>query len=546
MTDTSQTRIKRQITQRLSLRPPQEKSLNLLADILTRIAFSKNASLAETLNAINKTYPSVTDFERDFPSICFALATGVGKTRLMGAFISYLFLTGRSKHFMVLAPSTTIYEKLIDDFTQGSSKYVFKGIAELTLNPPVIVTGDNWDNGRGIQGSDLFDTPVINIFNVDKINKDKGRIRKMQEYIGQSYFDYLAELPDLVMLMDEAHRYRAKAGMTAIAELKPVLGLEVTATPKTVGAKSSDFKNVIYHYALGNAMSDGFVKEPAVATRADFKASEVSKEQLQRIKLEDGIHCHEDTRTELALYAKTNDLKVITPFMLIVAEDTTHSRELLEQIKSDDFFDGRYKDKVIEINSAQKGEESEEATMRLLELEHTAETEIVIHVNKLKEGWDVANLYTIVPLRASASEILTEQTLGRGLRLPYGKRTGNKVVDRLTVIAHDRYDAVIEQAKDPNSIVRMQSVIVGGEGGIPTEPSGIIEVPPSFLAGVTGETVTASGFAEDVPDYVAQPPTEPIFRTVEDQKVASTALEIIQQQFERKCKNGLSCKWLPL
>ena len=44
------------------------------------------------------------------------------------------------------------------------------------------------------------------------------------------------------MLMDEAHRYRAKAAMTAIAELKPVLGLEVTATPKTVGARSQDFK----------------------------------------------------------------------------------------------------------------------------------------------------------------------------------------------------------------------------------------------------------------------------------------------------------------
>ena len=173
-------------------------------------------------------------------------------------------------------------------------------------------------------------------------------------------------------------------------------------------------------------MNDGFVKEPAVATRADFRPSDVNEEQLQRIKLEDGIHCHENTRTELAVYANNNGLEVIKPFMLIVAQDTTHSRELLEQIQSDDFFDGRYKDKVIEINSAQKGEESEEATTRLLELEHTDETEIVIHVNKLKEGWDVTNLYTIVPLRASASEILTEQTLGRGLRLPYGKRTGNE------------------------------------------------------------------------------------------------------------------------
>ena len=64
------------------------------------------------------------------------------------------------------------------------AKYVFKGIAEFTHNPPVIVTGDNWDDGKGVRGSDLFDSPIINIFNVDKINRDQGRIRKMQEYIG--------------------------------------------------------------------------------------------------------------------------------------------------------------------------------------------------------------------------------------------------------------------------------------------------------------------------------------------------------------------------
>lgn len=49
--------------------------------------------------------------------------------------------------------------------------------------------------------------------------------------------------------------------------------------------------------------------------------------------------------------------------------------------------------------------------------------EIVIHVNMLKEGWDVNNLYTIVPLRTAASKILREQMVGRGLRLPYGERT---------------------------------------------------------------------------------------------------------------------------
>ena len=69
---------------------------------------------------------------------------------------------------------------------------------------------------------------------------------------------------------------------------------------------------------------------------------------------------------------------------------------------------------------------------RLLKVEHTDEpTEIVIHVNMLKEGWDVTNLYTIVPLRAANARILIEQSIGRGLRLPYGKRTGVMAVDRL-------------------------------------------------------------------------------------------------------------------
>jgi type III restriction enzyme len=72
----------------------------------------------------------------------------------------------------------------------------------------------------------------------------------------------------------------------------------------------------------------------------------------------------------------------------------------------------------------------------------------------LKEGWDVTNLYTIVPLRAANASILVEQTIGRGLRLPFsGERTGNEKVDKLTVVAHDNFDTVIAAAQDPNSIL---------------------------------------------------------------------------------------------
>lgn len=118
-------RILRQIAARLSLRKPQIDSLEILADVLSRIAFEKGADPAAALEAIAERYPAVEDFEREFPSVCFALATGVGKTRLMGAFVTYLFLSGRSRNFFVLAPNTTIYEKLVADFTPGTEKYVF-------------------------------------------------------------------------------------------------------------------------------------------------------------------------------------------------------------------------------------------------------------------------------------------------------------------------------------------------------------------------------------------------------------------------------------
>ena len=85
--------------------------------------------------------------------------------------------------------------------------------------------------------------------------------------------------------------------------------------------------------------------------------------------------------------------------------------------------------------------------------------EIVIHVNVLKEGWDVNNLFTIVPLRTATSKVLREQTVGRGLRLPYGERTGDKVVDAVYLTAHDKFDEVIEDARSGDSIFKAGNVI---------------------------------------------------------------------------------------
>ena len=237
------------IAGRLSPRHPQRDSLEILARICEIVPPKPGTDQEAALATIKSEYPTVADFERDFPSLCFSLATGVGKTRLMGAFISYLHLAHGIKNFFVLAPNLTIYNKLKDDFTPNTPKYVFKGIAEFSTNIPEIITGDAENYGASLK--DLYQCK-INIFNISKINSEvrggkSPRIKRLSEYIGESYFDYLARLDDLVILMDESHRYRASAGVRAINELKPVLGLELTATPFVETSKGAvQFQNVIY------------------------------------------------------------------------------------------------------------------------------------------------------------------------------------------------------------------------------------------------------------------------------------------------------------
>lgn len=457
-------RIANSIKNRLSLRSPQAESLNILADLVDKLPLEKSNDLPALLDTVKSAYPTCTDFERNFPSICFALATGVGKTRLMGAFVSYLYLAKGIRNFFVLAPNLTIYNKLIEDFSNTTHpKYVFQGIGEFVHNKPVIITGDNY-NSIG----DLYKEEEIriNVFNISKINAEvRGgklpRIKRLSEYLGDSYFNYLSNLDDLVLLMDESHHYRADRGMEVINELNPILGLELTATPQIERSGAPiKFENVVYEYSLAKAIRDGFVKEPAVATRRNFDPSKYTLDDLDRIKLEDGIRIHEDTKVGLDIFSRDSKMPLVKPFVLVVAKDTEHARKLKELIMTNAFFDGRYADKVIEIYSNLSGEEKEENITQLLSLENPDNRiEIVIHVNMLKEGWDVTNLYTIIPLRTAASTTLREQTIGRGLRLPYGKRTGHDKADKLTIVAHDRFQEIIDEANKPDSIIRKENII---------------------------------------------------------------------------------------
>lgn len=522
------TRIINGISGRLSLRAPQRESLEALAKAIEATEdrlLDPQHDVPALLEILKSEFPTLEEFERDFPSLCFALATGVGKTRLMGAFISYLHLAHGVNNFFVLAPNLTIYEKLITDFSPGTPKYVFKGIAEFSVYPPNVITGDNYEQ-RGAQSmGDILANVRINVFNISKINSEvRGgkapRIKRLSEYLGDSYFSHLASLPDLVLLMDESHRYRASAGVKALNELKPILGLELTATPQLeAGGKTIPFKNVVVDYPLARAMDDGFVKEPAVVTQRNFDSSQYSKEDLEEIKLKDGIRLHEATKVELITYAHENDVYVVKPFMLVIARDTTHAKALKEKLET--VFDGKYIGKVIQVDSSSKEEETVQA---LLNVESSDEpTEIVIHVNMLKEGWDVTNLYTIVPLRAANAKTLVEQTIGRGLRLPYGKRTGVEPVDRLSIVAHDRFQDIVDEANKEDSVLKKLKFI---EMDFENEQSKEnFQIGSNIENKIFGEETNGSAGTT----YKPTTPTKPLFVSEPKKKAASAVLAVIKQ-----------------
>jgi type III restriction enzyme len=307
-----------QIKRYMSLRDPQYEALEVLDEISAGSDY-KTASLETTANAASKKSRTAkpVKFDTEFPSFCFALATGVGKTRLMGGCIYYLWKSKGYRHFFILAPNITIYEKLRAELSPSHPKYMFIGLSDFPV--PDVFDGDNYLRFRPEAG--LFDENQcrVFIFNISKIftarTDTEFKFHRFNEYLGNSFSAILQEMDDLVVLMDESHRYRGEASLNAINHLKPVVGLEFTATPK--------YKhNVIYSFNLAQSIGR-YIKTPTVVTRTNLTTSDA--EEIERLKLLDGMARHELKKGRLIEYCQANDLPLVKPFVLISTRDTNHA-----------------------------------------------------------------------------------------------------------------------------------------------------------------------------------------------------------------------------
>jgi type III restriction enzyme len=379
------------------------------------------------------------------------LATGVGKTYISAALVDYLASRG-VRNILIVTPGKTIQDKTVANFTPGHPKYVSGAAWE-----PVIVTADNFS--RGQVGDALANPDVVKlfIFNVQQLIKPTAkvsrRVRATDEFIGSGLYEHLEATDDLVVIADEHHVYRdsAKAFAAAVRELTPRALIGLTATPD-----EADLDKVIYRYSLAEAIADELVKVPVIVYRQDGLKDDETQ-------LADACHLRQVKEGAWHAWAQANGRVPVTPVLFVVCQNIRDAERVAGILTRDDYLpgDGR----VLLVTS----QSSDVALRQLAEVEepHSA-VRAVVSVDKLKEGWDVKNIGVIVGLRALASQTLTEQVLGRGLRLPYGVRVGNQAVDTVDLVAHDSYRELLSK-KD----ALLQAILRARPEGQVVTPDGV-------------------------------------------------------------------------
>jgi type III restriction enzyme len=384
----------------------------------------------------------------DYSEVVCDLATGVGKTYIMVALIDYLAAQG-VRNILVVTPGKTIQDKTIANFTPGNPKYV----PGADVNP-LLITGENF--ARGQVGDALHEPDVVKlfVFNVQQLIrpsvKVSRRVRTLDEFIGSDLYSHLQSAGDLVVIADEHHVYRSQAEKfsSAVRDLRPRALVGLTATPDP-----ADNPKIIYRYSLAEAIADGLVKIPVIVYRQD------GHKDIQT-QLADACHLLRIKAAAYRAWAEGEGVAPVKPVLFVVCQTVEDAKDVANRLAAAEMIGDP--NAILEITS----QSSDEALVALAKVEESdSPIQAVVSVDKLKEGWDVKNIGVIIALRKLASQSLTEQILGRGLRLPYGRRVGVPMIDQVDLVAHDSYKKLLDQ-KD----ALIERIVPTGESATTGEP----------------------------------------------------------------------------
>jgi len=399
-------------------------------------------------------------FDENWRRYVIKMATGSGKTKVMSLALAWSFFHKKyepnselSRNFLVIAPNIIVLDRIYHDF-QG---------LRIFFEDPVIpdngYDGRNWRNDFQLtlhkqddvsitrKTGNIFLTNIHRVYSGEDIPPSPEDENTMSYFLGKrptgattdSKMDLgmiVRDVDELMIINDEAHHIHDSklAWFKSIEDIHNrllqkgkslSLQVDVTATPKH--NSGAIFAQTVVDYPLVEAISQNVVKHPVLPdapSRAKLTEKQTAKFtekyadylDLGVIEWRMAYEEHQKLGKKAILFVMTDDTKNCDEVAQYLE---THYADLAGSILT---IHTKKNGEISEASSGKAKEELEQLRKSSNEIDSDSSPyKAIVSVLMLKEGWDVRNVTTIVGLRAysSQSNILPEQTLGRGLRKMY-------------------------------------------------------------------------------------------------------------------------------
>ncbi|MFA5676127.1 MAG: DEAD/DEAH box helicase family protein [Christensenellales bacterium] len=448
-------------------------------------------------------------FDETWRRFVVKMATGAGKTKVLGLVLAWCFFhkayeedSELARNFLVIAPNIIVLDRIYKDF-QG-----LKMFFEDPVLPDNGFEGHNWHDDFQLtlhrqddvnitrSTGNIFLTNIHRVYSGEDIPPSPEDEDLRDFFLGKrpvgatndSKVDLgmiVRDIEELVILNDEAHHIHdpRMAWFKSIEDIHNrllqkgkalSLQIDVTATPKH--NNGAIFVQTVSDYPLVEAISQNVVKHPVLPDAA----SRTKLQERQSAKFTEKYADYIDLGVIEWKKAYDENIKLGKKSILFIMTDDTKNCDDVAL-----YLEGTYpdlKDAVLVIHTKKNGEISESTTGKDKEEMDRLRKEAneidsmdspykaIVSVLVLKEGWDVRNVTTIVGLRAysSKSNILPEQTLGRGLR----KMHSGSCEEYVSVVGTDAFIDFVESIQAEGVKLERKPM---GEGAKPNTPI-VIEV----------------------------------------------------------------------
>lgn len=411
----------------MRLRTPQQEAIERFHQILNNAELPISQMSTKEVCELFKSSNPKWVFDHESPEFTFHLATGVGKTRLIGAVMAYLFLANESQNFIIVSPRSEIIRKFLT-VCSGAKDYIF--VDPSLVDYPSVFHQTSAVNEYD-QNSMFVSGPRIWVLSPQSLTANNARMKFKGQFDTCTPVDYLKNLDDLVIFFDESHHLGLDAEEDSVwrSELNALKPKMIIGTTASV---TEGQNNIIYSYPLNRCLNEHKYTK-FVRMLPDKKSDVMSDEEYDHLTLRFSLHQLETKQKFIDDYCRINNIQQkVKATMLVACEDIPHAEATTRWLQN--YLESR--DAVLLVHSRLKENEFVPA---LKSIEHPeSPVKVIVNVCMLNEGWDVSNIYVIAPLRAMASTTLVTQIMGRGLRLPFGEQVGNTEVDTLDVICFGR------------------------------------------------------------------------------------------------------------